>query len=334
MSEQIAVAIPTANSAQYIGAALSRIAGEVRRLPSDLPCEILVGLNGPDPDDRTRGALRSFAQANPDLRVHIVRIAEQGKNGTLNALIDVAKHRDATIIHFLDDDVALQPGSLHENIATLVDVQSKSPIPILVGSRFWCRRHSIDYFLQRSGSPAKALAAWFWHCTFRIAFREGPDEPRFCAGVSICAYLRSLPRLPADSSAVADDAFWDNYYAARGKDHWLASGVSPIVKPARSVAYFEVPTSLAEWFRQQVRTYVGVMNANDHFAADLPFLVSYFRWPYSFGDFRCLPVSLSFNEVPFFCFYAAIRRVVMTVGELKRRRGRRPAWSVARSSKF
>ncbi|QJC53594.1 glycosyltransferase family 2 protein [Paenibacillus albicereus] len=278
------------DSSAYIADSLERIAQELAALSPRYRPVLIVGLNGTDDGGASRQAIREFYARHDEVDGEWLELPEAGKNAALNAIADRARSLGCAILHFLDDDIRLDKGSLELNLDALVREERRLGIPVLVGSNFVAEAKPLRQLREERGSWPKALWSGCLQQLFLLPFLPHTDKPEFCLGGSLGAFLRTFPRYPDDATGIADDGFIGNHYALLGKERYEADGTSSIVKPAGSVFRFHVATGYREWIKQQVRIFVGVYYSYLLHEEELPYFRKRFAWEYSIGkDFRRPP---------------------------------------------
>lgn len=274
------VGVATTDSHERIYATLERLRDELLILPG-FRAELVVAAHGAASDARTASEVRRFAASYPDVALTLLPLAARGQNRAINALVEHARETGAELIHFFDDDVRLEPGSLELNLRALVATAQHRPRPILVGSHVLAVPHSLAHFRRLQPTLAAALQGWFWHHVFALPLRPDVERPRFCSSESLGMWVESVPELPPDETRVASAPFLSNYCAVACRQVYENAAFLPLVKPQRSIAYVEVPCSLATWREQQQEMCIGVVMADACFAEHAAFLAELFAWPFA-----------------------------------------------------
>lgn len=335
-----AVAIPTIDSARYIHASLERLKNEVAIAARELPVDIVVCVNGVSATDGTDPSVErvnDFKEANPAITLHIIEVEESGKNNAINQLIVFAKVQQYDIIHFIDDDVDFNEGSILLNIRELIRHTALIGAPVCVGSHFLGVRHGFGYFYREASYRlVPTLKSWFAHNVFSVPFRADSDRPNFCSGASMCLWTKDVPQLPPDETGIADDVYLSNYYAVAGKE-WYEKTLSwPVIKPAESIVFFEVTARFSEWQKQQLRTCLGVLSGYDpFFPGDREFLERFREWAYTYHRKSLRKDKPSSWRARFFyVVHMFLKRRVAAQARRRMQRHAPVAWGTATSTKL
>jgi cellulose synthase/poly-beta-1,6-N-acetylglucosamine synthase-like glycosyltransferase len=284
----VLIAIPTINSGDYIYKSLTTVFPEIRTLNNDYNTHIVIALNGSNQDNRNRTEIQRFIKDHPNDNLQLIYKEGPGKNGAMNKLVQHAKKESLEIIHFLDDDINLEKGSLSKNIKMLLSHPSLKKTPLIAASNFIVKQHSLTNHVQKNGLTGPYT--WALSKIFGLPFKESSPTPLFFSGQSFAMATSFFPTLPNDSSGVTDDTFLSNYVAIQNKEQIIKSGFNPVLKTTESKVYFEVPDSLSEWWGQQKRIYAGVNRSFRFFGEDQKFLENYFSWEFAFEKKDRLPL--------------------------------------------
>ncbi len=330
----IAVGVPIIESGGTIYSTLERYRREMLLVDSArYETTFVIALNGERSAefDRVKGEIERFAKAHPHPALNLIEIPVAGKNAALNAILSFCKQKNFDVLHFLDDDVSFEPGSLQKNIETLVKGKRESGAPLLAGSHFLALKQTFAELYAEKKSVIGALRAWFWVQIFSLPYQQKTKPPKFCSGASMAAFVKDLPEFPEEG--IADDVFLSNYFVVINRARIEAGGFEPILKPADSKIYFRVATSLAEWLPQKRRTHIVTARASLYFDDQFEFVERYFAWPFSYlGAFRRQPAFRGCDWVKYRIYHALLNRLEREAQPYLDR-GEHHDWATAHSTK-
>lgn len=330
----IAIGVPTISSGAYIYHSLERYLAECLFLdPAQYNFEIVVCLNGiPGTEfNSAQKEINRFISSHTEQNITLLINEAQGKNLALNNVLNYVRTKNITILHVLDDDVEIEPGSIFHNINALIKNRPSASGPLLSGSDFEARRLSLKQSIARQQGLYKGIIAWFLQQIFILPYSHIVPSPKFCSGQSFAAFVTDLPNFPKDG--IADDAFISNYIAHINRDEIENNNINPIIKPEGSRIYFYVPGSLKEWTGSKLRNYVGITRASMFFEEDFDFLESYFAWPFSFlSAYRTTPKLNGLNAIKY-SIYEMLLQKLEKQGQVFLDSGKNPDWATAKSTK-
>jgi len=262
---RVCILVPTHASRSYFERSfvhLSRAAAALKQAHETL---VVAVINGGDPADEA--AVRDTISASP-VPAEMICVQQKGKNGAINVGLEFCRRRGFDIVQIVDDDQIYEPDALVTNVEMLLNLREQLGLEGLVGSRH----------IATGGN--RSWLGWI----ASLAFEGNQEAPRFCIGGSMCAFVSSFPKLPADETGIADDAFVCNFFYVRYRELYKATGIMPIMFPERSRVYFNVSGKYQEYQRQQVRIRYGVLASYRAFPELQDELRAYFSWKFHCDD--------------------------------------------------
>ncbi len=331
---KILIGIPTIKSFSYIFVSLERIRKEIKLCPKQWDVVLVICLNGVDYGHKTENEIKRFFKYYNDINHYILVENQFGKNNAINQIIKFAKKlKDVDIIHFFDDDVYLQSGSLMTNIEALIENEKKNHKPVLVGSAFIVINHSLSFFLSRY-SFFEAIKKWIFYIIIIQPYLLNSERPRFCEGPSLGSYLKNIPILPDDSTGITDDSFFSNYFAIKGKNDYEKLGIFPTIKPSNSIAFVEVSSNFKEWEKQQIRIHAGIERAFAYFEKERCFLEKYYSWSYAFNkESQTSPKGISLKKKILYYAYMYLHKKNRKKAQEFIKMNKVPKWTTAYTTK-
>jgi len=334
LSLRLLIGIPTIESGPYISDSLMRVKGEIDLCPNDWDIIIVLCINGEDHNNETVIAVRQFFKRFTYLKGFVITERHEGKNKAINRIVKFAnKINHVDIVHFFDDDVYLQAGSLSVNVKCLLEMEETNHKPILVGSSFVGIKHTFSFFTGKY-RLFDAIRKWLFHIIIIQPYLLQAEKPLFCEGPSCGTFLKYMPILPDDSLGITDDCFLSNYFAVRGKDDFLQHGIYPTIKPTNSVAYVEMAIKYKDWKSQQIRIHAGIERAFNYFSEERAFLEKYFSWSYAFNiKSRKRPSSKPLRRFFLYYIYMLLHENNRKTAEVMIKNGIVPSWATVSSTK-
>lgn len=335
-TSSVTIGIATINSSSYIYDSLLRVKEEIDFMPSGIKRELVICINGSEDNNQTVNEVTRFKTDYPELSLKIINEPLPGKNKAINHITTYAqKTSRSDIIHFLDDDVKCQKGSLWADVKALIDHRNVSDAPLLVGADFKGIKYPLNHFLKTTSNPFKAFRNWYWYSVFLAPFHPKAEMTPYCSGQFLGTFTDLMPSIP-EGLQIADDAYMNNYFALLGKNVFEAAPqrYKPVIKPAGSFVEFNLPVSLSEWKGQQERTYSYVENAYTQFETEKPFLRKFFSSPSSFHPDQLRPTRVGgFLRVYFWERYKVHRNRMIKKTNVKMQDNVKIGWNTAGSTK-
>lgn len=294
MSYKVCIGLATNGNNNQIENWINEINAELMLLDNKkYNCKVVICLNG---------RIRSNLEKKYNNLVWLYQ-KESGKNDALNKILTFARNYGFDIIHFLDDDIKFVRGSLKADLDSLTNTSINSHV--LVGSNFYAD-------VTHCSLIQKIL------CT---PFTPKADVNLFLSGNSICSWLQVYPDMPPSETQIADDSYACVYFAEKYKD-------CKIVKPKKSIVYYEPAEGLHDWFDQQVRTYVGVEKSFMVCPEDYLKLEHFFAWRYAENpSYRKKIMSISKKEIFQLYIFRLFQRFVFLRGNYILRKNKKVAWN-------
>ncbi len=296
---------------------------------------MVVCINGEDENNKTEKEVNKFFLDHNEIPSHIIVTKKVGKNNAINRIVEFAKKMDdIEIVHFFDDDVILEKGTLLINIEELIKEENIKSRPLIIGSAFIAVGYSFSFF-YRKYSFFRAVLSWIFHNIIIQPYLLEAERPRFCEGPSFGLYLKYFPTLPADEVGITDDAFLSDFFAIKGKADYLQNRMLSIIKPANSISYIKVPSSFKEWKMQQIRIHAGIERAFSYFGSERKFLEEYFSWNYAFNKkSRTNLQTKSLLKIILYSIYMHLHEKNRKYAERFIIKNQLPRWSIAESTKI
>lgn len=242
-SASAGILLPTTCCSDYFPSSFAVLLSEASITAQYYSLEICVLLNWSSPEDE---AVVRDVLMHADISTRLFVLSQPGTNNAINVGVAHAREVGFDVVHIVDDDQLYQPGTLKNNIDTLIGLKSHLGLCGLVGAR-----HVVET------KPHRSLASW----VASMALEPWQEAPKFCIGGCMCGFAVDFPTLPDDATGIAGDAYACNFYFVKHFDTFKATGLMPIVFPSESRITFRTAQNWREYNQQQVRIRYGVLAA-------------------------------------------------------------------------
>lgn len=294
----VALALVTNSNLEKINNYIKNLKNELKTPMENISVKIYICINGIN-------NIKTFEKIKDmfGMQYNIIFKYDEGKNDSINYLMQFIRNDNMDIVHFFDDDIEFKKGSIYENIEELIFLKNLGKEKVIVGSNFYAK---IDKKLKGFNYLKQYI--------FSTPYDLDSDLNYFIAGCSNCTWVEYYPQLPDSSTDIAEDSFLAIYFAKIG------GGLKAIVKPKNSVVYFELPTTYKEWFNQQVRTYIGVEKSFRLFKERYEYFQYMFAWRYAEDPkFRKKYIKLNIkNKIRLWIFRILQKRVYIQGNKMLR----------------